>query len=215
MKARYLVMAVLGAGLAAGVGARVYSGDQAGVTEEFRKQFIKDFKRTGLNTTPEDALTLRILIQTAKAKRGVEVGSATGFGAINMGIGFERTGGRLETIDIDPGMVKATRENVRQMGLEKTVTVIEGDALKVLGTLEGEIDFAFLDALKEDYYKYFKLIEPRLKPGAVVVADNAIRSASAMKDFLDAMRASPDWEMVIVQVSKEKNDGMAVCCKIK
>ena len=215
MKARYLVMAVLGAGLAAGVGARVYSGEAAAPSEEFRKQFIKDFKRTGLNTTPEDAMLLRILVEARKARRGVEVGSATGFGAINMGIAFERTGGRLDTIDIDADMVKATRENVQKMGLEKTVTAIEGDALKVLATLEGEIDFVFLDAVKQDYGKYLKLISAKLKPGAVVVADNAIRSASSMKDFLDAMRASPDWEMVIVQASKEKNDGMAVCYKVR
>jgi predicted O-methyltransferase YrrM len=214
MKPRYLAVAGVGIVLGALAAAAVYSGEAA-PSGEFRKQFIKDFKRTGLNTTPEDAILLRILVEARKAKRGVEVGSATGFGAINMGIAFERTGGRLDTIDIDAGMVKATRENVRKMGLEKTVTAIEGDALKVLATLEGEIDFAFIDALKEDYYKYFKLIEPRMKPGAVVVADNAIRSAGAMKDFLDAMRDSPDWEMVIVQASKEKNDGMAVCYKVR
>jgi len=195
--------------------AAAYCCGEGAVTDEFRQQFIKDFKRTGLNTTPEDARLLRILIEAAKAKRGVEVGSATGFGAINMGIGFERNGGRLDTIDIDPKMVKASRENVQKMGLEKVVTVIEGNALKVLPTLEGEIDFVFLDAVKEDYAKYFKLISPRLKSGAVVVADNAIRSAGAMKEFLDAMRASPDWEMVIVQVSQEKKDGMAVCYKVR
>jgi len=195
--------------------AAVYCRGEGAVTDEFRKQFIKDFKRTGLNTTPEDALTLRILVEASKAKRGVEVGSATGFGAINMGIGFERNGGRLDTIDIDPKMVAACRENVRKMGLEKVVTVIEGDALKVLPTIEGDVDFVFIDALKQDYGKYFKLISPRLKPGAVVVADNAIQSASAMKDFLDFMRTSPEWEMVIVQASKEKGDGMAVCYKVR
>ena len=215
MKARYLVIGVLGAVLGTLIGAAVYSGEQGAVTDEFRKQFIKDFKRIGLNTTPEDAMTLRILIEASKAKRGVEVGSATGFGAINMGVGFERNGGRLDTIDIDPKMVAACRENVRKMGLEKVVTVIEGDALKVLPTIEGDVDFVFIDALKQDYGKYFKLISPRLKPGAVVVADNAIQSASAMKDFLDFMRTSPEWEMVIVQTSKEKGDGMAVCYKVR
>lgn len=214
MKTRYLAVAGVGIVLGALAAAAVYSGEAA-PTEEFRKQFIKDFKRTGLNTTPEDAMTLRILIEASKAKRGVEVGSATGFGAINMGIGFERNGGRLDTIDIDPKMVTACRENVRKMGLEKVVTVIEGDALKVLPTIEGDVDFVFIDALKQDYGKYFKLISPRLKPGAVVVADNAIQSASAMKDFLDFMRTSPEWEMVIVQASKEKNDGMAICYKVR
>ena len=195
--------------------AAVYSRGEGGVTDEFRKQFIKEFKRSGLNTTPDDALLLRMLIEAKKAKRGVEVGSATGFGAINMGVGFERTGGRLDTIDIDPNMVKITRENVAKIGLEKSVTAIEGDALKVLGTLEGEVDFAFFDAVKEDTLKYFKLLEPKMKPGTVVVVDNAIRSAAAMKDFLDFMKTSPDWEMVIVQVSQEKHDGMAVCYKVR
>jgi predicted O-methyltransferase YrrM len=215
MKTRYLAVAGVGIVLGALAAVAVYSGEAAPPSGEFRKQFIKDFRRTGLNTTPEDAMTLRILIEASKAKRGVEVGSATGFGAINMGIGFERNGGRLDTIDIDPKMVTACRENVRQMGLEKVVTVIEGDALKVLPTIEGDVDFVFIDALKQDYGKYFKLISPRLKPGAVVVADNAIQSASAMKDFLDFMRTSPEWEMVIVQASKEKNDGMAICYKVR
>ena len=112
-------------------------------------------------------------------------------------------------------MVKAARENVAKLGLEKTVTVIEGDALKVLPDLKGEYDFVFLDALKEDYFKYFKALEPKMKPGAVVVADNAIQSARAMRDFLDFMAKSPDWDMVVVRASMAKNDGMAVCYKIR
>jgi predicted O-methyltransferase YrrM len=184
-------------------------------TDASREQFIKDFKRSGLNTTPGDAMLLRILIESKKSQRGVEVGSATGYGAINMGVGFERTGGKLITIDIDPKMVQACQENVKKAGLEKTVTCVEGDALKVLPKLEGEFDFVFLDAVKEDTLKYFKLLEAKLKPGTVVVADNAIQSARAMKDFLDFMKTSPDWEMVIVRASEEKRDGMAVCYKIR
>ncbi|MCX5673951.1 MAG: class I SAM-dependent methyltransferase [Planctomycetota bacterium] len=142
-------------------GLAVYSAEESKkMTDAEREQFIKDFHRTGLNTTLGDAMMLRILVEGAKCKRGVEVGSATGFGAINMGVGFERNGGHLWTIDIDAGMVKATRENVAKMGLEKTVTVIEGDALKVLGGLEGEYDFVFIDALKSDYGKYLKLMLP-------------------------------------------------------
>jgi caffeoyl-CoA O-methyltransferase len=81
--------------------------------------------------------------------------------------------------------------------------------------LKGEVDFVFLDALKEDYLKYFKALEPKMKAGAVVVADNVIQSARAMKDFLDFMKASPDWDRVIIRASMGKNDGMAVCYKIR
>jgi len=197
------------------VSLSVYCAEPGGASDEFREQFIKDFRHIPLDSTAGDALLLRILAGSMRAQRGVEVGSARGFGAINMGIAFERTGGRLYTIDLDPDMVKACRENLAAVGLEKTVTVVEGDALKVLGELEGEFDFVFLDAVKQDYFRYFKAIKPKLRPGAMVVADNAIQSAGAMKDFLDFMRASPDWEIVVVRASMEKNDGMAVCHKIR
>lgn len=182
---------------------------------EFRNQFVKDFNRTGLNTTVGDAMMLRILVESARCKRGVEIGSATGFGAVNMGIAFERTGGHLYTLEIDPTMVKTCRENLEKAGLEKTVTCIEGDALKALPELDGQFDFIFIDALKQDYLKYLKLIEPKLKPGAVVVADNVIRSERAMKDFLDYIQTSPDYDTVIIRASMEKNDGMSVSYKIK
>lgn len=189
--------------------------DSNTINDEAREEFIKNFKRIGLNTTPGDAMMLRILIEASKAKRGVEVGTATGYGAINMGVGFERNGGHLYTIDIDPQMVKTARENIKKAGLEKTVTVIEGDALKVLPTLEGEFDFVFIDALKRDYFKYFQAISPKLKKGALVVADNVIQSAKDMRDFLDYMENSKDYEKVIIRASMEKNDGMGIYLKIR
>jgi len=193
----------------------VYPAEQNKKTDEFREQFIKDFRRISLNTTVGDAMMLRILVESMKAKRGIEVGSANGFGAMNMGIGFERTGGHLYTLEISPRMVKECRENLQKVGLEKTVTCIEGDALKTLPTLEGEFDFIFIDAVKRDYLKYLKLIEPKLKLGAVIVADNVIRSANAMQDFLDYIQNSPDYDTVIIRASMEKNDGLSVSYKIR
>jgi len=193
----------------------VYSGEQNKMSNEFRKRFIKNFQRTSLNTTEHDAMMLRILVESARAKRGIEVGSATGFGAINMGIAFERTGGHLYTLEIDSRMVKKCRDNLRKVGLQNTVTCIEGDALKTLPTLEGEYDFVFIDAVKRDYLKYLKLIEPKLKPGAVIVGDNVIRSAGAMRDFLRYIQESPKYDTVIIRASMEKNDGMSVSYKIK
>lgn len=192
-----------------------YSAAQDKTSREFREQFVKDFNRTGMDTTVGDAMMLRILVESARCKRGVEVGSFKGFGAINMGIGFERTGGHLFTLEIDPRRVKDCRENLKKVGLEKTVTCVEGDALKTLPTLQGEFDFVFIDAVKRDYLKYLKLIEPKLKPGAVIVADNVIRSAGAMKDFLDYIQKSPKYDTVIIRASMEKKDGLSVSYKIK
>ena len=201
--------------LVALVGASVRSGEAGKMSDAQREEFIKNFNRTGMDTTPGDAMFLRILVEARKAKRGVEVGSFKGFGAINMGIGFERNGGHLTTLEINPDTADACRANLKKVGLEKTVTCITGDALKTLPTLEGEFDFIFLDARKSDYFKYFKALEPKLVPGAVIVADNTIRSAKAVQNFLTYLQDSPDYEVVTIRASMEKKDGMTVAYKIR
>lgn len=183
--------------------------------EPARRAFVEQFPLIGLNSAPGDAAMLRILVQATGAKRGVEVGTATGYGAILMGLGFERTGGHLITVDIDPKMVAATRANLKQVGLENVVTVIEGDALEVLPQLEGEFDFVYLDAVKSDYLKYFRALEPKLVPGAVIVADNVIRSARAMADFIEAVNGSPDYLSTTIRADDSKRDGMMVIYKLK
>jgi predicted O-methyltransferase YrrM len=215
MKHRHAVAAVLCIVALSFAGLCVYAGQGNKSSPEFRKQFIDNFQRTGLNTTPGDAMMLRILVEAAGAKRGVEVGAASGYGAINMGIAFERTGGHLWTLEIDPKWVKETRDNLEKVGLEKVVTVVEGDALQTLPNLEAPIDFVFIDAVKSDYLKYLKLIEPKLQVGAVVVADNTIQSARAMKDYLDYVQNSPDYDTVTIRASMEKNDGMTISYKIR
>ncbi|MBP7052293.1 MAG: class I SAM-dependent methyltransferase [Phycisphaerae bacterium] len=215
MKHRLIVAVVLCVAGLSLVALCAYAGEGDKPSPEFRKQFIETFRRDGLSTAPGDAMMLRILVETARAKRGVEVGSAAGFGAINMGIAFERTGGHLWTLEIDPARVRQTRENLAKVGLENVVTCVEGDALKTLGDVEGPIDFVFIDAVKQDYFKYLKIIEPRLSVGAVVVADNVIQSARAMKDYLDYVQTSPDYDTVIIRSSMEKNDGMAISYKIR
>lgn len=217
MKHRHAVAAVLCITVVSLAGLCVYAGQGSSnkTSPEFRKDFIEKFQRTGLNTTPGDAMMLRILVEASGAKRGVEVGAASGFGAINMGIAFERTGGHLWTLEIDPKWAKETRENLQKVGLENVVTVVEGDALKTLHDIEGPIDFIFIDALKSDYLKYLKIIEPKLSVGAVVVADNVIQSARAVKDYLDHVENSPDYDTVTIRSSMEKNDGMAISYKIR
>jgi caffeoyl-CoA O-methyltransferase len=182
---------------------------------EFRSNFIRNFRRIGMNTTPDDAQFLRILIESSKAKHGLEIGVATGYGAITMGLGFERNKGHLTSIDIDAEMVAAARANIKKMTLHKTVTVVKGAALKVIPKLDGPFDFVFIDALKQEYLDYFRAIEPKLKPRAIVVADNVIQFAAEMRDFLDAVRSDSKYESVIIRASKEKHDGMMVIYRRK
>jgi predicted O-methyltransferase YrrM len=80
---------------------------------------------------------------------------------------------------------------------------------------EGPIDFIFIDAGKSDYTKYFETLEPEFVKNTGVGGDNVIRSARAMKDFLDCIQTSPDDDTVIIRASMEKNDGMSISYKIR
>ncbi len=192
-----------------------YASEEPVAVPDARLQSIQAFKRTGLSTTSGDAMTLEILVSSSGFKRGIEVGTERGYGAMHMGTAFERNRGQLFTFEIDAQFARQARENLKNAGLDKVVTVVEGDALKELPKLEGEFDFMFIDANKPDYFKYFKAVEGKLKKGAMVVADNAIQSANQMRDFLDYMKQSKDWEITIIRASTEKNDGMAVCYKVR
>jgi predicted O-methyltransferase YrrM len=178
--------------------------------EQFRANFIKNFSRIPWNSTPGDAQFLRILIESSRAKSGLEIGVATGYGAIVMGLGFERNGGHLTSIDPNTEMVTAARANIGEMQLKGVVTVVEGEGLKVIPTLGGRFDFVYIDAVKKEYLGYFRAIEPKLKAKALIVADNVIQFASEMQDFLDAVHNDPRCQTVIIRASAEKGDGMAV-----
>ena len=115
----------------------------------------------------------------------------------------------------DLGEPPGDRKNLESVGLSKTVSVIEGDALKVLPTLEGGVDFVFIDALKPDYMKYYRALEPKLTRNATVVADNVIVSARQMRDFLEHIQTNPNYDSVVIRASLHKNDGMLVAFKIR
>ena len=59
----------------------------------------------------------------------------------------------------------------------------------------------------------FHAMEPKMKAGSVIVADNVIKSERAMKDFLDYIQTSPDYDTVIIRASMEKGDGMSISFK--
>ena len=178
--------------------------------QRFRNEFIQSFQRIEKNTTPGDAQFLRILVESFKAKRGLEIGVATGYGAMLMGLGFQRNRGRLTSVNSDGAMVKTARANLRKMQLQEVVTVIKGSALKVIPKLEGPLDFVFIDAAKDEYLAYFRAVQPKLKARALIVADNVIKYGHEMRDFLDAVQNDPQYQTVIIRASEEKGDGMAV-----
>jgi caffeoyl-CoA O-methyltransferase len=168
-------------------------------------------KDTGhLAVSEEDGRFLRVLIATSKAKRALEIGGASGYSAIWIGMGLRETGGQLVTMEYDPARAKELADNVKRAGLADIVTVVPGDAFKNLPSTSGSFDFVFLDAWKKDYKRFLDLMMPRLNKGGLFVAHNVVNKRSEMGDFLDAIWKSPALWTTIVTPS---NEGMSISVK--
>jgi len=171
---------------------------------------IKSRDKGQLAVSEEDGRFLRILVASTKAKRALEIGGASGYSAIWIGMGLRDTGGQLVTIEYDPERAKELAENIKRAGLSDVVTVLAGDAFQRLPTLSGSFDFVFLDAWKKDYKRFLDLTLPRLNKGGLFVAHNVVNKRSEMGDFLDAIWKSPSLWTTIVSPSSE---GMSISMK--
>ncbi len=164
------------------------------------------------NVPREDGRMLRLLIAASGAKSVLEIGTSNGVSTIWMGLAVAETGGKITTLEINAQRAAMARENFKKAGMDKVITLVEGDALKEITKLSGPYDFVFIDANKSDYKRYFDLTFPKLTPGGIIVAHNSYSMASSMRDFLDAVENHPQ---LITQTIRASETGMTICYRKK
>jgi caffeoyl-CoA O-methyltransferase len=173
---------------------------------------IKKHDKGQLAVSEEDGRFLRLLVASTKSKRALEIGGASGYSAIWIGLGLRATGGRLVTIEYDPVRAKELAANVNRAGLSDIVQVVTGDAFEQIPKLTGTFDFVFLDAWKKDYKRFFDMVSPRLDLRGLFLAHNVINKRKEMPDFLEAVQKDPALWTTIVAPSGE---GMSVSVRVK
>jgi predicted O-methyltransferase YrrM len=125
-----------------------------------------------LNVPFEDGVALRVIIESAGAKKVVEIGTSTGYSGLWICLALQSTGGRLTTFEADPERAATAREHFKKAGVDKMVTVIEGDAHAQIRKLKGPIDVAFIDADKSGYIDYLRKLLPLVRPSGLILAHN-------------------------------------------
>ena len=164
---------------------------------------IKASDKGQLSVSEEDGRFLRVLVATRSAKSILEIGGASGYSAIWLGLGARETGGRVVTIEYDPQRAREAAENIRKAGLGDVVRVVSGDAFKEIPKLTGAFDFVFLDAWKPDYKKFFDMVYPRLSSGGLFTAHNVVNKKAEMSAFLETIHTHPGVFTTIVSPSGE------------
>ncbi len=123
---------------------------------------------------------LKVLLRIKKPLRILEVGAAVGFSAILMSE-YVPEDCRITTIENYEKRIPIARNNFKRAGKEAQITLIEGDAMEVLKTLEGPYDFVFMDAAKGQYIAYLPEVLRILSPDGILVSDNVLQNGEIIE----------------------------------
>jgi caffeoyl-CoA O-methyltransferase len=170
---------------------------------------LKDFPsgHEDMNVPCRDGRFLHDFILEKKYTHGLEIGTFTGYSALWMGLAFQRTGGKLVTIEVDSKSGQEAKKNIQTAGLSNVVDARIADAFEEIPKIKGTFDFVFIDAWKPDYVKFFHLLRDRIAPGGAIIAHNVTNYARDMKDFLEIIKNDPGLETTFHELSEE---GMSV-----
>lgn len=183
----------------------VSSADQ--VLKQIEKEAQKEFLPI---VGPRKGKILAEEVRKAKPRHVLEVGTLIGYSAILVGKELDENA-EIVTIEIHRDEAELAGKNILKANIPPKIKIITGDAIKVIPTLKGPFDFAFIDAEKSQYFQYLSLAEDKLRKGAVIVADNAGIFADQMQDYLDHVKNSGKYKSRYVQVG---GDGLEISAKL-
>ncbi|WP_322012944.1 O-methyltransferase [Paraburkholderia sp. J12] len=145
---------------------------------------LKDFP---LAVSRETGVLLYMLARSSKARAIVEFGTSFGISTLHLAAALrDNGGGRLITSEFEPSKVARARANLAAGGVLDLVEIREGDALQTLSVdLPETVDLLLLDGAKALYPEILSLVERHLRPGALIVADNADYSP----EYLECVRS--------------------------
>jgi predicted O-methyltransferase YrrM len=160
---------------------------------------------------PDAGRLLYSLIRATRPETVVEFGTSFGISTLHLAAAVRDNGlGHVVTTELNAHKVATAIATFNSVGLSDVVTVLEGDALETLDTIDGPIGFVLLDGWKEMYLPVLKAIETRLPAGTLIAADNAGHAETG--PYLDYVR-DPGHGYVTVNFPSKADDSMELSCK--
>lgn len=158
-----------------------HTTDEADVLMELnRATHLKTFYPNMLSGKVQGKF-LEMVSRMIKPKYVLEIGTFTGYSAINLAKGLAE-GGKLITLEVNEEMEGFIREYIQKAGMQDKIQLMIGNALKIIPELSNEFDLIFIDADKEQYVDYFELALKKLKKGGFILADNVLWGGKVIED---------------------------------
>jgi predicted O-methyltransferase YrrM len=168
------------------------------------------FSGVYMPVTPTAGRLLYSLVRATVPMTAIEFGMSFGISTIHLASAVRDNGsGQVFTTELSAAKIAAATKTFADTGLDDLITVLEGDALATLADLDCPVDFVLLDGWKELYLPVLKLLEPRLLPGTLIVADNTEMAES--RPYLDYVR-DPNNGYISVNFLARDSDSMEISC---
>jgi caffeoyl-CoA O-methyltransferase len=162
-----------------------YAAEKTTAPEPLLSELAQETRATlqapGMLTGTIEGRFLELLVHGLGAKRVLELGTYSGYGTLSMAAGLP-DGGRIDTCEVSEEHAAVARRYVARAGYEDRITIHLGPALDTIRALEGEFDFVFIDADKENYVAYYEEVLPRLTAQGLIAADNTLWSGRILDD---------------------------------
>lgn len=181
-------------GRAAAVLDRLYADDASQ-----RAANLPSAQRTR-NVDHETGHWLALLVRATAAREIVEIGSSNGVSTVWLAAAAREHGGRVTGTEILPARAAEANANLAAAGLADVARVLPGDSRETLRAVADPIDLVFIDAEKDDYVDYLLAIVDRVRPGGLILADNAISHDCTVYQAL--VRRRDDLETVTVPIGR-------------
>jgi predicted O-methyltransferase YrrM len=158
--------------------------------------------------SPETGKLLAVLAASAPAGSCIEVGTSAGYSTLWLALACRDKARKVTTFEIDEKKVELARATFAISGVSDLIELIPADALQHLSRYR-DIGFCFLDAEKDIYDPCYELVVPRLVPGGILVADNAISHRTELQPMLHRALSDERIDAVLVPIGQ----GDLVCRK--
>ena len=162
---------------------------------------ITERPRRMLNITRDTGEFLSVLVKAMDAKRVLEIGTSNGYSTLWLAKAARDIGGAVTTVELSEYKVGMARANFARSGLERAITLVHDHAAAVLKrTADGALDLVFLDSERPEYPGWWADLRRVLRPGGLLVVDNATSHAEQLAPFVALVTADPAFSTSLVPV---------------
>jgi caffeoyl-CoA O-methyltransferase len=165
--------------------AEAHTSAQGDLLQRLAEETRATLDRPQMLTGTIEGRFLEFLVYSLGARRILEIGTYSGYSAISMAAALPE-GGRIDTCEVDETHAGVARRYIEEAGHADRIAVHLGPALGTISRLEGDFDFVFIDADKENYVNYYEAVLPRLSPHGLIAADNTLWSGRVLEESDDS-----------------------------